>query len=69
VLAQKHADGSLDSATEQQTLYREKTNPYQLDHFFEDPTTEASVKHWTVLTEVAQNLKLSDHAPLVIDLA
>ena len=68
------AQGYLDlrtrhSATEQQTFFRDKTNPYQLDHFFGDPTTEASVKHWAVLTEVAQDLKLSDHAPVVIDLA
>jgi endonuclease/exonuclease/phosphatase family metal-dependent hydrolase len=68
------AQGLLDlrtrhSETEQQTFFREKMNPYQLDHFFGDPTTEASVKGWTVLTEVARDLKLSDHAPVVIDLA
>jgi hypothetical protein len=68
------AQGYLDLRTrhseiEQQTFFREKTNPYQLDHFFGDPTTEASVKRWAVLTEVAQDLKLSDHAPVVIDLA
>lgn len=57
------------SETEQQTFFRENTKPYQLDHFFGDSTTEASVKSWAVLTEVARELKLSDHAPVVIDLA
>lgn len=57
------------SAIEQQTFFREKTNPYQLDHFFGDPLTEVSVKQWTVVTEVARDLKLSDHAPIVIELA
>lgn len=57
------------SATERQTFFRERTNPYQLDHFFGDPSTNESVKSWTVLTEVARDLNLSDHAPVVIDVA
>jgi len=57
------------SGAEQQTFFRERTNPYQLDHFFGDALTNQSVKSWSVLTEVARDLKLSDHAPVVIDVA
>lgn len=57
------------SETERQTFFRERTNPYQLDHFFGDSSTNESVKSWTVLTEVARDLNLSDHAPVVIDVA
>lgn len=56
------------SQSEQQTFFRERTNPYQLDHFFGDALTAESVKTWTVLTEVARDLKLSDHAPVVIEI-
>jgi exonuclease III len=56
------------SQFEQQTFFRERTNPYQLDHFFGDALTAESVKAWTVLTEVARDLKLSDHAPVVIEI-
>jgi len=56
------------SAAEQQTFFRERTNPYQLDHFFGDKLTNQSVKRWSVLTEVARDLKLSDHAPVLIEI-
>lgn len=55
------------SRAEQQTFFRERTNPYQLDHFFGDEVTNQSVKRWSVLTEVARDLKLSDHAPVLIE--
>lgn len=56
------------SQIEQQTFFREKTKPYQLDHFFGDVFTAESVKTWTVLTEVARDLKLSDHAPVLVEI-
>jgi len=56
------------SEQEQQTFFRERTNPYQLDHFFGDAWTNQSVKSWSVLTEVARDLKLSDHAPMSIEI-
>lgn len=56
------------SENEQQTFFRERTNPYQLDHFFGDALTNQSVKSWSVLTEVARDLKLSDHAPVLMEI-
>jgi hypothetical protein len=55
------------SEYEQQTFFRARTNPYQLDHLFGDLSTNESVKSWTVLTDVARDMKLSDHAPVVIN--
>lgn len=56
------------SEEEQQTFFRDRTNPYQLDHLFGDPLTNDSVKSWSVLTEVARDLKLSDHAPVLMEI-
>lgn len=55
---------------EQQTFFRshQKTHPYQLDHFFGDAETRARTRSWTVLTEVAQDRHLSDHAPVLIEI-
>ena len=53
---------------EVQTYYKARARPYQLDHVFADRTTESRVKSWTVLGEVASQLGLSDHAPILVTL-
>lgn len=52
---------------EVQTFFRAGTRPFQLDHVFADEATERAVASWEVLTEVATELRLSDHAPVVIE--
>ena len=52
---------------EQQTFFRPNTNPYQLDHFFGDTTTRSATRSWSVLTEIARDRQLSDHAPVAIE--
>jgi hypothetical protein len=55
---------------EQQTFFRshQKTHQYQLDHFFGDAETRARTRSWTVITEVARDRHLSDHAPVLIEI-
>jgi hypothetical protein len=56
-------------AAEQQTYFKERNGPYQLDHVFADAGTEALTTGWRVLTDVALEAKLSDHAPIEVVLA
>jgi hypothetical protein len=56
------------SADEVQTFFRPNTAPYQLDHFFGSIDIYKRTSSWKVLTEVARDLKLSDHAPVEIEI-
>lgn len=49
---------------EQQTFFRQGGRPSQLDHVFTDEAGLASLTDWKVLTEVVEDLRLSDHAPI-----
>jgi exonuclease III len=53
---------------EVQTFFRPNAAPYQLDHFFGSDDISKCTSGWSVLTEVAQELKLSDHAPVVVEI-
>lgn len=53
---------------EQQTYFKARCRPYQLDHLFADADNEPRVTSWEVLTEVAAELGLSDHAPILVTL-
>lgn len=55
------------SPEEQQTWFRKGDRPYQLDHVFADAETEARVIRWDVIREPAETLRLSDHAPIVVE--
>lgn len=54
------------SADEVQTYFKPNTRPFMLDHLYADTKTAAAVKSWRVLTEVAADLGLSDHAPVEV---
>jgi len=56
------------SPTEQQTFFRKNTREYQLDHLFSDLDTQLTSTSWRVLTEVASELQLSDHAPVIVEI-
>lgn len=56
------------SAEEQQTFFKAGRRPFQLDHVYSDAATEARCVSWQVLTDVAADLKLSDHAPILVEL-
>ena len=53
-------------APEQQTFFQTGRGPYQLDHVFAD--RGATVRSWAVNDDAAVARRLSDHAPLVIEL-
>jgi endonuclease/exonuclease/phosphatase family metal-dependent hydrolase len=53
---------------EVQTYFKARTRAYQLDHVYADSLTESRVESWTVLSEVARELGLSDHAPILVAL-
>lgn len=53
---------------EQRTFFRDGNGPYQLDHVFSDRSTEPLVTSWRVATEVVTELRLSDHAPIMLTL-
>lgn len=53
---------------EQQTYFKEGHRPYQLDHVYADTQTESMVKCWSVESEIAAVARLSDHAPVVVEL-
>jgi exonuclease III len=53
---------------EQRTYFKEGRRPYQLDHVYADTQTESIVKSWTVEGEIAAVARLSDHAPVVVEL-
>ena len=54
---------------EQQTFFRpyQQIYPYQLDHFFGDVETREKTCSWNVISEIARDRKLSDHAPVVVE--
>ena len=56
------------SEQEVQTYFKNKKRPFQLDHVYSDEATERSVTRWEVLTDVASELGLSDHAPILVEL-
>ena len=58
--------GVRHGVSEQQTFFKAKTRPFQLDYLYGDERTEAAVTSWRVLTEVSAELGLSDHAPIEI---
>lgn len=69
-----HAQGYIDtrprhSPEEVQTYFKKRTRPLQLDHVFADAATETSVRSWSVRREVAEQLGLSDHAPIEMVIA
>lgn len=57
------------SVDEVQTFFKKGRRAFQLDHVYADVTTESRVTSWSVLSEVAAEQQLSDHAPLLIELA
>jgi exonuclease III len=57
------------SDSEQQTYFKENKGPYQLDHLFGDVKTAASTTRWDVLSHVAKDLELSDHAPVIVEIS
>lgn len=56
------------SSAEVQTFFKSGKRPFQLDHVYADESTEQRVTRWEVLAGVAEELKLSDHAPIVLEL-
>lgn len=58
-----------DTQHEQRTFFRGGAREYQLDHVFADRTTAGRVVGWNVLRDAAQDLELSDHAPVLVDFA
>jgi len=56
------------SDSEQQTYFKKNNGPYQLDHLFGDATTADRTTRWEVLSHVARDLELSDHAPLIVEI-
>lgn len=64
-----HDLGVRHGVSEQQTFFKENTRPFQLDYLFGDEQTDATVTSWRVLSAVASELGLSDHAPIEIVLA
>ncbi|MGD8486490.1 MAG: hypothetical protein PVH07_07630 [Chloroflexota bacterium] len=55
--------------SEGQTWFRSDEPPYQLDHVFCDPATGALMLSCEIDQRPAKELRLSDHAPLVIEFA
>jgi len=56
-------------AEEQQTFFRPKRRPYQLDHVFADAATERRVASWEVdRSPISTAPPRSDHAPIVVTL-
>lgn len=54
------------SDLEQQTYFKKGKGPYQLDHLFGDVDTVDRIASWEVLTYVAKDMQLSDHAPITV---
>ena len=57
------------SDPELHTWHRKPDPPYQMDHAFADPATAALIRSVNVDPEPAATLGLSDHAPLVFEVA
>lgn len=53
---------------EQQTYFKQGSDPYQIDHVYADAETFDQVKSWEVLSDLASGRKLSDHAPIMLGL-
>lgn len=53
---------------EQRTFFQPGKGPYQLDHVFVDAETADRLEAFTVVTD-DEYLALSDHAPVVVDIA
>jgi exonuclease III len=62
VLAKFH-DGEV------QTYFKEKSQPYQLDHLYCDEQSLERLKGCEVIDHPVTTLRLSDHAPIVADFA
>jgi exonuclease III len=65
------AQGFVDSRItehEQRTYFKKRKLGYQLDHVFTDAVTADAVTGWTVLTDAAAELGLSDHAPIKVEI-
>lgn len=58
--------GTKQGISEQQTYFKADTRPFQLDYLFGDAGTDQRVTSWRVLSEVAETMGLSDHAPVEI---
>jgi exonuclease III len=56
------------SVVEQQTYFKDNKGPYQLDQVFGDARTAARTTQWEVLSHVARDLELSDHAPVIVEI-
>ncbi len=57
------------SPAEQRTYFKQGRRHYQLDHVFGDARTESQVMSWSVVPDVAEERDLSDHAPILIEIA
>ena len=57
------------SPNEQQTYFKQGKAAFQLDHLFGDNETLKRTSRWEVLTHVVRDLKLSDHAPVVVEVS
>ncbi|GAB2767596.1 hypothetical protein GCM10027020_20490 [Nocardioides salsibiostraticola] len=55
------------SEEEVRTFFKANNRHFQLDHVYSDGVTEASVSRWEVLADVAADLGLSDHAPILVE--
>jgi endonuclease/exonuclease/phosphatase (EEP) superfamily protein YafD len=70
--ARAHENGWFECVWEKrraevQTWFRRGNRPYQLDHVFSDPALGQRLQEAWVATEAAQALRLSDHAPVIVD--
>ena len=61
--------GLRHGISEQQTYFKPNARPFQLDYLYGDQRTAEAVTSWRVLTEVASEMGLSDHAPVEIVIA
>ena len=52
---------------EQPTYFKGGEKPFQLDHIFSDEKTSKQIRSWEVFPEIVAEEKLSDHAPIVIE--
>lgn len=52
---------------EGRTWFREGDPPYQMDHAFCDPVTAKMLRACDIDAHPAEDLKLSDHAPLILE--
>lgn len=55
-------------AQEQQTYFKQGSDPYQIDHVYTDADSFAQLQSWEVLSDLASGRNLSDHAPVIFTL-